>query len=275
MVELADLFKVRELPQSRRQSRRRASATPQPPTAAERSYERTLTRLVRQSQVEILRAVKPFIAALAFEEERLDAGQTPEVGVIIEGLRIVFARLLRGARPEDLARAQAGKVDQHVKRQLARLLAISPEATVLGGGGAIDAFISQNVSLIEDLLFKQLSQVESLLGDAVRRGVRSEVVGLSLAKVLKVSVRRAVLIARDQTLKLNAQIQQTRQVTMGITEYTWDTSQDERVRPDHVRLHGTVHQWATPPVTDGRQGSRNHPGGDILCRCQAIPIIQI
>jgi SPP1 gp7 family putative phage head morphogenesis protein len=87
------------------------------------------------------------------------------------------------------------------------------------------------------------------------------------------SKSRAELTARDQTLKLYGQIQEERQQKAGITKYVWTTSQDERVRPDHADLDGTVQAWDDPPVVDKRTGRRGHPGFDYQCRCTAVPVL--
>jgi SPP1 gp7 family putative phage head morphogenesis protein len=74
------------------------------------------------------------------------------------------------------------------------------------------------------------------------------------------------LIARDQTLKLNSAITKDRHIAAGISEYTWSTSLDDRVRPEHEALEGTKHSWDAPPEP-------GHPGEDFQCRCVAIPVI--
>ena len=54
---------------------------------------------------------------------------------------------------------------------------------------------------------------------------------------------------------------------MGIEEYRWRTSKDERVRATHAANEGKVFRWDTPPAETG------HPGNDVQCRCDARPII--
>ena len=74
-------------------------------------------------------------------------------------------------------------------------------------------------------------------------------------------------IVRDQTNKTIGQLTQLRQTQIGIQSYQWLTSQDERVRPTHIRNSGLVFDWSNPPPVTG------HPGHDIQCRCTAIPIV--
>lgn len=85
-----------------------------------------------------------------------------------------------------------------------------------------------------------------------------------------VSESRAELIARDQTLKLNAALNETRQVNAGVERYVWSTSKDERVRASHAELDGEEFSWSDPPLIDGEP---LNPGEDFQCRCVAIPVI--
>lgn len=98
-----------------------------------------------------------------------------------------------------------------------------------------------------------------------------------------ITPRRATLIARDQTSKLTGALVRTRQEAIGIEEYIWRTSQDQRVAgnpsglyPDasnnstfhgnHYEREGKRFRWDTPPP-DG------HPGHAGFCRCHAQPVI--
>ena len=57
-----------------------------------------------------------------------------------------------------------------------------------------------------------------------------------------------------------------RQTSIGVTDYVWSTSGDERVRPEHAARNGKVYKWSEPPAG-------GHPGEDIQCRCRAIPVL--
>ncbi len=92
----------------------------------------------------------------------------------------------------------------------------------------------------------------------------------ALSKVLNreygVSGSNLRRLTRDQTSKAIGQLTQARHGQLGISEYTWRTAQDERVRTTHQVLDGTPQRWDSPPAV-------GHPGQDIQCRCVAIPVI--
>ena len=83
----------------------------------------------------------------------------------------------------------------------------------------------------------------------------------------RLSAGRVRVITRDQTSKLNGQLNQQRQQSVGVIEYYWRGSEDERERPTHVANNNRVFRWDSPPIETGP------PGADILCRCSAEPII--
>ena len=83
---------------------------------------------------------------------------------------------------------------------------------------------------------------------------------------------RAKLIARDQTVKHNAAVNQAQAEASGVREYTWRSTHDQSCRPMHKALDGTVHRWDNPPITN-KDGDRNNPGEDYNCRCQAEPVL--
>lgn len=99
----------------------------------------------------------------------------------------------------------------------------------------------------------------------------------SLAKVIEgnfgVMQRKAKFLARQETALLMATFHESRYSELGITEYRWSTSKDERVRSYHRKLHGKIFSFDSPPPTNDK-GDRNNPGEDFNCRCVAIPILR-
>lgn len=97
-----------------------------------------------------------------------------------------------------------------------------------------------------------------------------------------ISANRARVIARDQTSKLNGNLNAVRQMNLGIEKYIWRTAGDNRVvgnpvglypkgnrmHGNHYERNGKMFEWAKPPE-DG------HPGEAIQCRCYAEPLIDI
>lgn len=126
-----------------------------------------------------------------------------------------------------------------------------------------------NIALIDKMARGYGIAVREVLEDLRTTGdLRVETVRDMLRARAGITARHADLIARDQTLKLNAAITRIRMINAGVTHYTWNTSHDERVRPSHQALDGQVFSWAVgTPIG-------YHPGEDYRCRCVAIPYFE-
>lgn len=211
--------------------------------------------MLREAEEQIDRILAPRLKADAKIGYGLRAVATPDVDPEeIEGI-------YRG-----VARKNLREVSKSLPAQLlARVTSGVPQKT-------LDRFRRENVALIKSLVGVELEQITELLDEGFAKGARVEDLRAQIKERFNVSKSKADLLARDQVLKANAAITQTRQKQAGIVSYTWSTSSDERVRPMHDDLEGTVQQWDDPPVTN-ENGDRNHPGEDIQCRCIALPIL--
>lgn len=134
------------------------------------------------------------------------------------------------------------------------------------------AFRRQNVGLIRSMAREKVSRVSKILTDA-GSGTRVETIARRIQDEADASPARAALIARDQVLKLNAEVTQARHEALGLTEYIWRTSKDERVRKEHKLLDGKRFRYDDPPVVSAR-GDRGNPGQWYQCRCIAEPWIE-
>lgn len=131
-------------------------------------------------------------------------------------------------------------------------------------------WVDYNVDLIKTIPEDTLDKMRDIVYDGFTKGKTTTRIVKEIQHTYGVSKRRAKLIARDQTAKLNGKIQQAQQQDAGITEYIWDTSGDERVRKSHRELNGKKFSWNDPPLnSDGR---RCHPGEDYQCRCIGRPV---
>lgn len=141
----------------------------------------------------------------------------------------------------------------------------------------ISLFVKQNVKLIKTIPSQLFRETEGIVFRGIQQGLSHTAIKKQLTDRIEISRNRAKLIARDQTGKLNAQLTQLRQQSVGVKRYIWRTIGDERVRgnpvgryagatPSHYLREGKVFKWSSAP-SDG------HPGQAIQCRCYAEPIL--
>lgn len=127
-------------------------------------------------------------------------------------------------------------------------------------------WIDYNTSLIKSIPTQYIGKVEAAIRNGVMAGTAPREIAKEIKRLSGVTSYRAKFIARDQVSKANADLTQYRQQDLGITEYTWITSNDERVRPTHKAHANKIYKWSEPPKNTG------HPGQDYQCRCIARAI---
>lgn len=129
---------------------------------------------------------------------------------------------------------------------------------------------TRNAGLIRGLSEDVIKRVQTTVTDAVLRGKTASELRKQLTADFQFGDKRAKVIARDQIAKTNSDLNRIRHQQAGITSYTWRTSHDERVRPRHARIDGTVYEYGKP--TGAEEGLP--PGQPILCRCIAQAIVE-
>lgn len=129
----------------------------------------------------------------------------------------------------------------------------------------IEASIVENIDLIKTIPKQYHERIKKAISQGIDQGDNFFSIRKQILEIGESTDKRARLIARDQVAKLNAAVTETRQKKMGITNYFWRTSRDERVRPTHKANADKNFAWSDPPSKTG------HPGEDIQCRCTAEP----
>ena len=261
---------VQNLPRNRRPRRVRPARFPRGIerqfVAANRDLVRAQFELVAQLLLPRLGELSR-LAGVRQDEWRLD--QSPWRFLLREILKDVRQRFeaafgSAAETAEDAAREMSLFSRKEVGRQLRQVVGIdifaeSPELVDL-----LEQFVEENVARIRTTSAANFETIENIVSRGFRSGQRAGTVGDAITQALGVSESRAAFWARDQIGSLNGQLTRARQTAIGVDEYIWRTSRDERVRETHRRLEGTKHSWDDPPTVGQRQV---HPGEDYNCRC--------
>lgn len=162
-------------------------------------------------------------------------------------------------------------VDDRLKASIKASLRMDISPVLTQSGPILDAMraaTQANVDLITSIPKQYFEKLGDAIGKNMEAGLRFEDLAKEVERIGGVTESRAKLIARDQTSKMNSAFNKTRQSSLGIGRYTWQTSGDERVREEHQANDGQVFNWNDPPAT-------GHPGDDVNCRCAAVPFFDL
>lgn len=240
------------------------------------ALRRQLTELERAT-TEIVIAGLPRVVAQLPPELRLDGPADEALRQDVDRLKdqalLLFGEPAVVAVATEVAQSTAVRHRSEFGRQMVAAIGIDPFVADPNLAAQIDGFVADNVSLIKNLGDDQIARMEGIVKRGLRSGLRSEVIAKQIREAFGFARRRAAFIARDQVSKLYGELTRSRQQQVGINKYRWSMSRDERVRPGHRRLEGTIQSWSKPPVVDAKSGRREHPRGDFRCRCDAIPEI--
>lgn len=211
------------------------------------------------------------IQAMGYPTEVLPPGPLPPIATSDFPAAWAEIRVAVGSADTQKLLASALEIGQRISRdnlrKIGKTLGVSLRRDDPAVAQQLGSFARANVDLIKSLSRESIDELLPKILEAQAKGARVEELRSLIMERFAVSKSRADLIARDQVLKLNGQITQSRQVRAGITEYIWSTSQDERVRASHQALNRTRQRWDSPP-------SVGHPGADYQCRCVAIPVLE-
>lgn len=145
-----------------------------------------------------------------------------------------------------------------------------PSKRVLEGYRAV---VAENVNLIKSVPAQYLKDIQTKVWQSVITGSDMEKLASGIREVYGVSERRAATIARDQTNKAKAVIENTRYKELGLTRARWQHSSAGRVpRPTHVAMNGKTYDL-NKGMYDKDEGEWVFPGQLINCRCTSSPII--
>jgi len=258
------------------------------PKQFERSYYRDLlksfTKVLEIQKTTLEQALPALIAQgrLELQPQRFDDFNA-ELSVIIEGIAVEFGRDLGQDEVKRIASLHGVGVAEFNRKQnnkvFQRVLGVDVFNSDPWLASALENYAAENAALISTLSTKHVNNVRGIVTRGVRQGLAPNAVLAQIRDQVGKTKANLRLIARDQVSKLNGQLTELRQTSVGIEKYTWRTSMDERVRgrpggrypgasPSHWAHEGEVFEWAKPPADTG------HPGNDFQCRCYAEPILE-
>lgn len=223
-------------------------------------------------------------------------------GHIIEQHALPGAKLRDENRMQEELKRYSEKLTPWAERQAARMLeqvqksnkrAYANKSQAIGAAlklGVADKevgdvalrLLNEQVGLIQSIPIEAGLRAQKIAFEAALSGTRAEANADTIAELeqqlglsTEVATSRALLIARTETARANAVINQSRAMAVGSGQYRWHNSGDGAVRESHLylkgkKLQGQIFSWDSPPTLD--DGMTGHPGTFPNCRCFAEPV---
>ncbi len=236
------------------------------------AYRKALTEQVKLVTQLIRETIFPLLKANE-SAYRKDASFSAMVSEAMSNVLFIFNQ--KAVTAQAIAGKFVGKVNQSSENNISRALEAKFDAPDLariiqteGLQQTLEAKIAENANLIKTIPEDYLNKVEQAIFRNMTAGASEFGLQREIFIIQRKTLARAKFIARDQTAKTNAAITQARQEALGVEEYVWVTSMDERVRDSHKRKNGKRFRWDDPPKDTG------HPGTDYNCRCNSRAVVK-
>lgn len=241
------------------------------PKSPEVKYRRQLDVLVKKMKNDVNTQIVPLLRQL--QPEYVNDGYAKTLEEAFDRLRLNYVDINTNAKI--VSNSFVTGVDTVNKTRfynaMEESVGINLQSIVQNEGleDILSATTRENVSLIRSIPEQYFKNIESIVFTGTTQGRNAGSMIQQISKQGRTTTKRAKLIARDQSSKLNSALNQQRQQNLGVEEYVWRTAGDDRVRHSHRSKNGKTFRWDDPPKDTG------HPGQDIQCRCVAQPILNL
>lgn len=253
-----------------------------PNAAVESRYYNNLLRLIEimhhETIVEVYKIFHSDAAQQFFAEDKSIASQAR---ILTNALKNKFDYLFgtNAARIADAFANQSEKASSASLHSSIQQLTggLSLQTTSLQGPllDILKATTTENVSLIKSIPSQYLTNVHGAVLRSITNGGGLKTLVPYLAKNKGITLRRARMIAHDQTRKAFNNLSKGRMLNLGIEEYEWiHTGGSNHPRELHIQMSGNIYRFDKPPIIDKSTGERGIPGQAINCRCRMRPVIQ-
>lgn len=251
---------------------------------AEVYYRRAMTQEMERMLESMVAEIKRAYTTIPMQNAKLsDAERYTRLRKILERLRKQYGDKI-DKNAEKIIKKYMGKAADGVINSILRNLRV-----VYGNDYTISfdkrkyarllrARGTTNAELIKNTTSQIISNVTNITYDGVTTGQSWTAVEKDLRTQKHIAADRIKRIARDQTAKLNENLNEMSQRDAGIEFFEWMTANDERVSTGyggHKQLNGKIYKWgdtAHYPIID-TYGHRGTPAQRVNCRCSALPVV--
>lgn len=258
-------------------------------------YQNALQDLViemtKEVKNKIIKFFKGELAESYFTQQKeaaaLDESITAQAKILVNALMTKFQNLFN-LKSKSLAQnmvsgaADVSKSSLHSSlKELSGGLSLKTGAVPEGMEEVSAAAINENVALIKSIPQKYFVDISGAVMRSITIGQGLKELVPVIQKSGNISMRRAKLIALDQTRKAYNAINKQRMQAIGVKQFEWIHSGGGRhPRRSHKRMHGEIFSFDNLPIINQEQVDKGYespqrgiPGTAINCRCTMGPII--
>ena len=249
-------------------------------------YVRELVRLVKQMTAQTERdLIKNFKTEHAEEFFAEDASISASSRILTNALMKKFNQLFANKAPklaakmiDDTDKASSAALSESLKT-LSGGVTLNTKILTEQMGDILSASITENVGLIKSISSEYFTDVQGAVMRSITTGNGLADLIPFLKKHEGITIRRATLIANDQTKRVFISLNYARLQKLGVKKFKWvHSSGGQEPRKLHEHLSGQIFEFDDPPIIQYAKGSqpeiRNLPGFLINCKCRANPVIE-
>lgn len=255
------------------------------PKGLEISYKVELLKLIDSIEIEFYKELNTL-----FDEHFNKDDFVDDIDILFERLKI-FSNSKQSITISNLSPILfnvARLASNQVRRSLSKLdenLNLSNQLPVFEISELIRNSLSINIKLIKSIPSELLDDLFYTIEDGFRSGSSLNEINKSLVSKFNISRNRASVIARTEIAKLHSSVIREEYLKLGIENYQWHTSDDERVRASHKVLNKKICNWNDPTVYKNDMNDKawkkrssisaveKQVGEDYQCRCSIIAIL--
>jgi SPP1 gp7 family putative phage head morphogenesis protein len=245
-------------------------------------FERAITKLITKMAQEIKREVRS-VYAVGMDGTAMDASLVSQARIRLNAVMTKYVPLFGKLADEESARMVNDTLKNATVTARLSLKEISDDFTIKSGDidertrEIMKASTQQAASLIKLIPQKYLADVQGQVMRSIVGGNGLQDLIPYLNKMYEGNIKHARLVALDQTRKAYTGMTEIKMRNAGITHYEWiHSGGGSHPRPLHVKLNGTIQEYANPPYIGDMYGEEvyGNPGELPNCRCNARPIVK-
>lgn len=255
------------------------------------ALQKLVTKMSETVNKQVTRLFNGELADDYFEQQEqaaaMDASIASKAKKLMNSLSARFQQLFN-ERSKSIAETMVNGADDTSKsslhsslKELSGGLSLPTGVVPSGMNDIYTATVNENVKLIRSIPQQYFTNVTGDVMRSITTGNGLADLVPQLHKQYGITMRRATLLALDQTRKAYNSINKERMQAVGVKQFKWNHSGGgQHPRKSHIALSGNIFSFDDLPIINQEQVQKGYespqrgiPGQAINCRCTMTPVI--